>query len=234
MGAGTSPSATTMALPLNANDLHLLSILLLAISSSLDNLGTGVSYGLRNICIPLSLNLFIAISNSSGTLLSMLFSKFISGVLRPNTAGFLGALMLIAIGIWIFIAGLRKKAPETTLAHSPAEETTAHKKTFLPRLSAVLDDPYSAGIFCSGKVRIKEGDILAAALTLSNISTGIGAGLIGFHPGLTTAAVFICSILAVSVGLKIGRYSSAIMIKGIAEKASGLLLIFIGFFELSG
>jgi len=214
------------------NDLHLLSILLLAVSSSLDNLGTGVSYGLRNICVPLSLNLLIATSNSSGTLLSMFFGKVISGVLSPNTAGLLGALLLIAIGIWIFIAGVRKKGPE--IAPGPAEKTPAPKKAFFPRLSAVLNDPFAAGILCSGKSRIKEGAILAAALTLSNISTGMGAGMIGFSPGLTTTAVFVCSILAMSFGVNIGRYSSAIMIKGIAEKASGLLLIFIGFYELAG
>jgi hypothetical protein len=51
------------------NDLHLLSILLLAVSSSMDNLGTGVSYGLRNICIPLSLNLIIALFNRAGGLM---------------------------------------------------------------------------------------------------------------------------------------------------------------------
>ena len=101
-------------------------------------------------------------------------------------------------------------------------------------LAAVLNDPFAAGILCSGKVRIKEGAILAAALTLTNISTGAGAGLIGFNPGLTTAADFLCSILAVSLGMNIGRHSSAIMIKGIAEKASGLLLVFIGFYELTG
>ena len=215
-------------------ELHLLSILLLAVSSSLDNLGTGVSYGLRNICIPLSLNLLIAISNSSGTLLSMLLGKAISGVLRPNASGLLGALLLIAIGVWIFIAGIRKKASQMAFAPGPVEETPALKKTFLSMLHAVLSDPFAAGILCSGKVRIKEGAILAAALTLSNISTGIGAGLIGFNPGLTTAAVFVCSVLAVSVGMNIGHYSSAIMIKGIAEKASGLLLVFIGFYELAG
>ena len=215
-------------------ELHLLSILLLAVSSSLDNLGTGVSYGLRNICIPLSLNLLIAIFNSSGTLLSMLSGKVISGVLRPNTAGLLGDLLLIAIGIRIFIAGIRKKGPEMPFVPGPPEETPALKKTFFPMLSAVLNDPFAAGILCSGKVRIKEGAILVAALTLSNISTGLGAGLIGFNPALTTAAVFVCSILAVSLGMNIGRYSSAIMIKGIAEKASGLLLVFIGFYELAG
>jgi putative sporulation protein YtaF len=216
------------------NDLHILSILLLAVSSSLDNLGTGVSYGLRNICIPLSLNLLIAISNSSGTLLSMLFGKVISGVLQSNTAGLLGALLLIAIGIQILIVGLRKKGPQIAFTPSPPEETPALKKTFFSRLPAVLDDPLAAGILCNGKVRTKEGAILAAALTLTNISTGTVAGMIGFNPGLTTAAVFFCSILAVSLGINIGRHSSAIMIKGIAEKVSGLLLIFIGFYELAG
>lgn len=215
-------------------ELHLLSLLLLAVSTSLDNLGTGVSYGLRNVCIPLSINLLIAIFNSSGTLLSMLFGKVVSGVLRPNAAGLLGDVMLIAIGIWIFIAGVRKKGPEMPFAPGSPEETPALKKTFFSMLSAVLNDPFVAGILCSGKVRIKEGAILAAALTLSNISTGIGAGLLAFNPILTTAAVFVCSILAVSLGMNIGRYSSAIMIKGIAEKASGLLLVFIGFYELAG
>jgi putative sporulation protein YtaF len=215
-------------------ELHLLSILLLAVSSSLDNLGTGVSYGLRNICIPLSLNLLIAISNSSGTLLSMLFGKVLSGVLRPNAAGLLGALLLISLGIWSLIAGVRKKRPERDFAPGPPEETPALKKSFFPMLSAVINDPFAAGILCNGKVKIKEGAILAAALTLSNISTGIGAGLIGFNPGLTTAAVFVCSIIAVSLGINIGRYSSAIMIKGIADKASGLLLVFIGLYELAG
>ena len=33
--------------------------------------------------------------------------------------------------------------------------------------------------------------------------------------------------------LNVERYSSALMIKGIAEKASGLLLVFIGFYALA-
>ena len=180
------------------------------------------------------MNLLVAILNSSGTFFSMLFGKVILEILRPNTAGLLGALLLISIGIRIFIAGVRKKRPEMPFAPGLPEATSAFKKAFSPSLFAVLNDPFAAGIFCDGKVRIKEGVILAAALTLTNISTGMGAGLMGFNPPLTTAAVFVCSILAISLGLSIGRYSSAVILKGIAEKASGLLLIFIGFYELAG
>ena len=57
--------------------------------------------------------------------------------------------------------------------------------------------------------------------------------MIGFNPVLTTAAVFLCSILAVSQGMNIGHYSSAVMIKGISQKASGALLVVIGLYELA-
>ena len=216
-------------------NLHLISILLLAVSSSLDNFGTGVSYGLRNICIPLSLNLLIAFFNSSGTLLSMLFGNVISKFLRPGIAGLLGDLLLIGIGTVILMTGLNKKGGRGLFATiAPAkEETPDLKKSFFSVISAVLNDPFAAGILCSGKLKIKEGTILAAALTLSNISTGLGSGMIGFNPVLTTAAVFLCSILAVSQGMNIGHYSSAVMIKGISQKASGALLVVIGLYELA-
>ncbi len=213
-------------------ELHLLSILFLAVSSSLDNFGTGVSYGLRNICIPLSLNLIIASFNSSGTLFSMLFGTMLSGFLQPVTAGYIGASLLIGIGLWIIITEFRKKGPEMSPSSTPPEKPPVRKKTFFSMISSILNDPFAAGILCTGKVTMKEGAILAAALTLSNISTGIGAGLIGFNPAITTAAVFTCSILAVSTGMKVGRYSTALMIKGISGKAAGLLLVFIGFYEL--
>jgi len=220
-------------------ELHLLSILFLAVSSSLDNFGTGVSYGLRNICIPLSLNLIIASFNSSGTLFSMLFGTMLSGFLQPVTAGYIGASLLIGIGLWIIITEFRKKGPEMSPSSTPPEKPPAYRtgkpvvdKTFFSMIASILNDPFAAGILCTGKVTMKEGALLAAALTLTNLSTGIGAGMIGFNPAITTVAVFACSILAVSTGMKVGRYSSAILIKGIAGKAAGLLLLFIGFYEL--
>jgi putative sporulation protein YtaF len=216
------------------NDLHILSIILLNISSSFDNFGVGVSYGLRNICIPLYLNLFIAFVNSSGTLFSMLFGKRLSDFLRPATAGYLGAFLLVGIGLWIIFMESRKKKIEmaSSLAHS--DKTPVREKTLLPRIYSFIDDPFAAGVFCSGRVTIKEGTILASALTLSNISTGFAAGMLGFSIILTTSAAFICNVLALYTGEKTGRYSGARMIKGISGITSGLLLIFIGLYETLG
>ena len=162
----------------------------------------------------------------------MLFGKVISEFLWSGTAGLLGDSLLIGIGIWILISGLDKKGGNAPFATGIPDETPDLKKSFFSVISAVLNDPFAAGLLCGGKVKIKEGTILAAALTLSNVSTGLGAGMIGLNPVLTTAAVFLCSILAVSQGMNIGHYSSAAMIKGISEKASGVLLVFIGIYEL--
>ena len=98
------------------NDLHIVSIILLNISSSFDNYGVGVSYGLRKICIPLSLNLFIAFLNSCGTLFSMLFSKELSTFLKPSAAGSIGSFLLVGIGLSVIFMDLRKKETESAPA----------------------------------------------------------------------------------------------------------------------
>jgi putative sporulation protein YtaF len=215
-------------------ELHLLSIMLLAVSASLDNFGVGVSYGLRNICIPLSLNLFIACFNSCGNLFSMLFGKWLLVFLQPFKAGYLGAVLLIGIGSWIIITEFRKKEHERSPSPASSEKASVRKKTLFSMVFSLLDDPFAAGVLCTSRVTLKEGAILASALTLSNISTGTAAGMIGLSPYLTTAAVFACSILAISAGEKIGHYSGARTIKGISGIASGLLLVFIGLYETFG
>ena len=216
------------------NDLHIVSIILLNISSSFDNYGVGVSYGLRKICIPLSLNLFIAFLNSCGTLFSMLFSKELSTFLKPSAAGSIGSFLLVGIGLSVIFMDLRKKETESAPAPVSSDNTPVRKKTLFSGVYSFIDDPFAAGIFCTGRVKMKEGVILATALTLSNISTGFAAGMLGFSIILTTGAAFICNVIALYTGEKTGHYSSARIIKGLSGIISGVLLIFIGLYETLG
>jgi putative sporulation protein YtaF len=215
-------------------DLHLLAIIVLSISASLDNFGVGVSYGLRNICFPLYLNLFIAFVNSCGTFFSMLFGKELSGFLQPMTAGYIGAFMLISIGLWIIVMELRNKESIQSLPAASSEIHPVRRDTLFSRLYSFINDPFAAGVLCSGRVTMREGTLLASALTLSNISTGLAAGMIGFSLSLTTAAAFIFNVLGISAGQTMGHYSGARLIRGVSGIASGLLLIFIGLYETLG
>ena len=215
-------------------ELHFLSIILLSVSSSLDNFGVGISYGLRNVCIPMYLNLFIACVNSSGTLLAMLFGAGISGFMRPSTAGYAGAFLLIGAGSWIFLMELRKKETQKSSPPAPSGRAPIREGGMLTRVYSFIDDPFAAGFLCSGKVTMREAAILASALTLSNVSTGIAAGMLGYSLALTTAAAFIFNVLAISAGQRIGRFSRAGMIKDISGVTSGLLLVLIGLYEIAG
>jgi putative sporulation protein YtaF len=127
-------------------ELHLLSIMLLAGSSSLDNFGVGVSYGLRNICILLSLNLFIAFVNSCGTIFSMLFGKGLSSFLKPYAAGYFGAILLIGIDSWIIVMEFRKKESGRSPSPASSEKTSVRKETLFSKVYSFLDDPFAAGI----------------------------------------------------------------------------------------
>ncbi len=212
-------------------DLHLLAIILLSVSASLDNFGVGISYGLRSICFPLYLNLFIAFVNSCGTFFSMLFGKGISNVMQPMTASYIGASLLMGIGLWIIVMELRHKESITPLPAPSSENQPVRRNTLTSRLYSFINDPFAAGVLCSGRVTMREGALLASALTLSNISTGLAAGMIGFSLSITTAAAFIFNVLGLSAGQTIGHYSGARLIRGISGVASGLLLIVIGIYE---
>ena len=83
--------------------LSILAIALLAISSNLDNVGVGTSYGARRINIAFNANLLIAFVTTTGTFLSMVTGNEIRNFVDPNIANALGALMIGGTGVWIFL-----------------------------------------------------------------------------------------------------------------------------------
>jgi len=83
--------------------VHLLSLLLLAFAVSLDGFGVGVTYGLRQIRIPLFSIVIIAICSGCVIWLSMLAGGWITSYLSPAVARFLGAFILIGIGCWALV-----------------------------------------------------------------------------------------------------------------------------------
>ena len=84
-------------------ELQILAIFLLALSSNLDNVGVGTSYGTRTINIPFSSNLLIAFITTIGTCLSMAAGNKISNFINPNISNAIGALMIGGTGVWVLI-----------------------------------------------------------------------------------------------------------------------------------
>lgn len=203
------------------SNLHIFSMLLFSVSICLDNFGVGVAYGIRGLCIPLSSNLLIAALNSGGTFISMLIGERLYHFMQPATAKYIGPSVFLIAGGIVVINDIAKK-------HGMNISSTVR----LPEKIALPDKKAIIAIYCKGRVGLKEGALLAIALTFSNLVTGAGASLIGLSLVLTTFFVFMFSVFAVSFGLRIGNYSGGRWLGGLSDPVSGLLLIIIGVYEM--
>jgi putative sporulation protein YtaF len=212
--------------------VHLLTILLLAISCNLDNVGVGLAYGARGIGIPLASNLLIALVTAAGTGLCIVFGQQIFQVLPAQISIILGAALLIAMGVWVirqeFGAWGRpvREAPPSV----PAPEMA--QKSWLRRLILILENPGLADRDASGHIDLKESLLLSIALMLNNIPNGLGAGLLGLSTLLTTVMVGVLSVVTFGLGLALGRTMGVMWLGRHAGTISGLMLIVIGLAEI--
>ncbi len=212
-------------------NLRLATILLLSLSSNLDNIGVGVSYGIRKINIPFTSNLLIASVTSCGTLLSVLLGQSIYLFISPEMAALLGGGIIIAAGIWVIF---QEKFMHR--GHEPQEETRLVAATGLPRFGfrqivSILDNPIIADWDFSGHIDLREAIALSLGLTINNIPNGVGAGMLGLSPILLTISVFGFSILTIWIGISGGLFGFHRLGK-LTGVISGLILIFVGVYEI--
>jgi len=212
-------------------NLHLLTILLLSFSSNLDNVGVGVSYGIRKINIPFTSNLLIALVTSAGTLMSVLLGQSIYLFISAEMTGLLGGGIIIAAGIWVLF-----QEKFLHRGQEPPEEKQLVAETGLPRFGfrqivSILDNPIIADWDFSGHIDLKEAIALSLGLTINNIPNGVGAGMLGCGALLMTGSVFLFSILTIWIGISGGLWGFK-WLGRLTGVISGLILIGVGLYEI--
>jgi putative sporulation protein YtaF len=212
-------------------NLHIIAVFLLALSSNLDNVGIGVSYGVRRIYIPFHSNLIIALITSTGTFVSMAVGSQITTFINPNIANAMGALMIGGTGVWIFIQEISRREEAECYEPQPCRKTNLSNQSFFGKLILVLEHPFLADRDFSGHISMKEALLLGLALTLNNVTNGVGAGLLGLNAVLTTGFVMIFSVVTIWFGVGFGQYSGTRWFGKLAGPISGLMLISIGIYE---
>jgi putative sporulation protein YtaF len=200
--------------------MHWISILLIAFASNLDNLGIGISFGMRLTKIPIMSNIIIAIITMMGTFISMTLGEYVTRFLPESGANILGAAIIIAIGIWTIAATFRKRDLE--LGADKASNS----------IVGVIRNPSTADIDQNKVISFKESFTLGIALALNNIATGIGAGATGVSPLWTTVAAGLFSILFIGIGSKVGLIIARTWFGRYSIIISGILLISIGIYEM--
>ncbi len=126
---------------------QVLTILLLAISCNLDNVGVGIAYGARGIGIPLASNFLIALITAAGTGLCIVFGRQIFQFMPAEVGVLLGAVLLIGMGAWVIWQEFRERGrqgQESTRSSLPVPPTEPAQKSWLRRLILILQHPVLA------------------------------------------------------------------------------------------
>lgn len=122
-----------------------MSVILLALSLSIDSLGIGTSYGIRNIKIHLVPRIIISLISFVFTYVSIKAGSFITLFLPDNAGKTAGCLMLMVMSIYIVFSNLLKK-PEC-FDRDSSQSIDIKEAVFLG--TALSMDSIGAGICCA-------------------------------------------------------------------------------------
>jgi len=199
-------------------------ILGFAISSSIDNFGVGISYGIRGIRIGFLSNLVIAVICLILSEAGILFGQFLTAVLPGVFPVLVGALLLSVIGIRIVLLAVPRKK------RIPAVD--CERGTQAKGLAGILQNPEKADFDKSGEIGLGEACILGVALAANAVTNGLGAGLLGFSPHAISITAAIGSFLTVWAGVVLGKRLATVRIGSwnmgqLGTVISGLILLVI-------
>jgi putative Mn2+ efflux pump MntP len=180
---------------------------LIAAVSNLDNLAAGVALGLRGTRIAPAPNVLIAGVTMAGTACAITSGHALAALLPPSVAGSVGAVIIVSIGVMTVVA-----------SRSPVREPTTGLGR-LPRTSDMLS--------------WRAAGLLAIALSLNNVGTGVGAGIAGIPPLMTTLLAGALSLCCVGGGSQVGRLAGTLVGRH-ARLVAGLGLVCLGGAMLAG
>lgn len=214
----------------------LFSTFLLAISSSLDSLGIGITYGMKNTIISNKGKLVIFFLSFILTIISLCFGNILIYVFPDFIVDYLGSFLFILMGIFICFQSLNK-TQITDNINTINKKAEVHKpKTysffikFFGITIKIIKDPTLSDLDNSNKIDSKEALFLSLALSMDSVCIGIGGSIMGIN---TYVFPFLTSFFQLSflgIGNFFGKrlYNFSKLPSNIWSIVSGILLIIFG------
>ena len=186
----------------------MLNSILLAISSSIDSLGIGITYGIKNTKISLIGKKILFIISIAITYISIFLGNFIQNIFPSFLTKLIGNSILIFMGIYICLEALKKQDNNSNIFNNPISSDLDNSKT----------------------IDSKEAIFLAIALSLDSFCIGICGSIIDINLALFPFLVSIFQLFFLSIGTFIGIHINKFykLPQNIWSIISGILLIIIG------
>ncbi|MED0965205.1 sporulation membrane protein YtaF [Bacillus paramycoides] len=194
-------------------------ILALTFSSSIDNLGVGISYGIRNIRISHFSNLIISVICFLFSVAGIYFGLWLSKILPGIMPVVIGSFLLVVIGLRIVLLAI----PRKVVAEGAEGEVASTEINGLTK---------NIGEF--GGIGFVESIFLGIGLSANALTNGLGAGLFGLNPIAICVTAAIGSFITVWGGVALGRKIAHVRIGKFTlgqfgTLISGTLLLIIAF-----
>lgn len=212
-------------------------LFLLAFAVSLDSLGVGVAYGMKNIRIPFKSIFVIALCSGTVMFIAMNVGAGLKALLPVNAANALGAVILIGIGIWALFSGehsLQEESAPPSKASSadPLWDETALKQVWsveikkLGLVIRILRKPSMADMDRSGTISAGEAVLLGCALSLDAFAAGLGVAMVGLSLWTAPLLVALMGVAFLLTGLHLGlRFQTKHFLKKLQFLPGGILIL---------
>ncbi len=165
-----------------------------AISSSIDNFGVGVSYGVTKIKIGFKANLLIAMIAFLFSITGIYFGGYISKIMPGTLSTLVAALFVLIIGVRIILITLTAKR-KASISKSQKDKG----------ITSYIAEPEQADSDQSGEISITEASVLGVAVSMNALTNGLGAGLMNLPPMYVSTAAALFSFIAIWSGVSLGE-----------------------------
>lgn len=154
-----------------------------ALSSSIDNFGVGLSYGVQRVRIPVPSNLLIAVICFVFSLFGILSGSWLAEILPGKVPDLIAFAVLMIIGLRIMYVALRQQRRNQ---------------------GGVLGEPEKMDFDGSSHISIGEALLLGVALSANALTNGVGAGLLDLSAMAIALSAAIGSYLTLWLGVLLG------------------------------
>ncbi len=205
--------------------------LVLALSVSIDSLGIGITYGIRNIKIFRSAKIILFTISILLTYLSINLGSLLSNIFSKTFTKWIGACFLILMGLWIIYQALNtKKREEETLNNISSPIIYQFMIRFLGITVKIIRNPISSDLDHSKGIDWKESIYLGLCLSIDSLCIGICSSIIGYSSFLFPILVATFQLIFLSIGRILGNkiFSISNIPENIWSTLSGVLLICVG------
>ncbi len=200
-------------------------IVLLVLALSVDVFVASMACGAEHISIEKKTALCISLVCSGVLFLSLVAGNLLHGILRKETAEFLGFVGLLAVGIYKLTEyGVKVYIRKHKFLCKRIKITFSQVQFIL----SIYNNPVEADKDRSATMSVAEGAFFALAMSLDGLFGGLGASILGINIWMTTMVSLLLGYAAVEAGSYLGRHIASCSKKDFSW-ASGALFVILAF-----